>query len=132
MKANGKVASQQLFRSIGKRRPPPTFKDAGSNIYNRLCPSDGRTVTLSSRTRENDSFEQIRVRSEILGSLDVSSHLLKMLFLSVGLSIHRSVCHALMNIIISAGVDHEQAGGRLGAGQEQCKSREEARVGQEH
>ena len=54
-------------------------------------PSVSPSVTLSS---EINVFEQISARGGVLGSLDTTLHL----YPSVGLSVHRSVCRASVNI----------------------------------
>ena len=54
------------------------------------------------RFRQNQGkiniFEQMNDRAGILGSLYVSLHIYKMVYWSVGLSVHQSVCHTFVNI----------------------------------
>ena len=52
------------------------------------------SVTLLSKSREIDIFEQISDRGGIQGS----PHLFKTVYWLIGLSIHQSVCHAYINI----------------------------------
>ena len=61
-------------------------------------PLVGRLVTLSSKTRLIDIFEQIIATGGLLGSLDASLHLYKTVYPSIGLSVHWSVCHASVNV----------------------------------
>ena len=51
-------------------------------------PSVGWLVTLSSKTRLINIFEQIIARGGLLGSLDASLHLYKTVYPSIGLSVH--------------------------------------------
>ena len=75
------------------------FLDASS--HNRVCPSVlpsvgrsvGPSVTLLSKTRQINIFEQNIVRGGVLGPLDASSQLYKTMYRSIGLSVYRSVCH---------------------------------------
>ena len=46
--------------------------DYSSHLYKRVCPSVRRLVTLSSKTREMNIFEQVVDRGSILGSPDAS------------------------------------------------------------
>ena len=59
--------------------------------------SVGRSVTLLSKTREINIFEQNSVIGGILGPLDASSQLYKTVYRSIGLSVHRSVCRTSVN-----------------------------------
>ena len=81
------------------------FLEASSHLYNRVCPSVCRSVrrlvTLSSKTREINIFEQIVDRGGILGLPDAPAHLYKTVYPCIGLSIHRSVCQAPVNIIFN-------------------------------
>ncbi len=61
-------------------------------------PSVGGLVTLSVKTRQINIFEQNNVRGGILGPLDAASQLYKTVYWSIGLSVHRSVCHTSVNI----------------------------------
>ena len=87
-----------------------SFLDASSHLYVRVCPSVGpsvrrsvgwlvgRSVTLLSKTREINIFEQNSVIGGILGPLDASSQLYKMVYRSIGLSVYWSVCDTSGNI----------------------------------
>ena len=61
-------------------------------------PLVGWLVTLSSKTRLINIFEQMIATGGLLGSLDASLHLYKTVYPSIGLSVHWSVCHASVNV----------------------------------
>ena len=68
------------------------FLDASSHLYMRVCPSVrpsvGGSVTLSSKTREINIFEQNIVIGGILSPLDAYLQLYKTVYRSFGLSVH--------------------------------------------
>ena len=70
----------------------PALLDASSHLYKRVCPSVrpsvGPSVTLSSKTRKINIFEQNIVIGGIRGPLDASLQLYKTVYRSIGLSVH--------------------------------------------
>ena len=64
------------------------FLDASSHLYKRVCPFVRPSVTLSSKTRKINIFEQINAQAGIIGSLDASLYLYKTICWSVGQSIN--------------------------------------------
>ena len=68
------------------------------SVRRSVRPSVGWSVTLSSKTRLINIFEQIIATGGLLGSLDASLHLYKTVYPSIGLSVHWSVCHASVNV----------------------------------
>ena len=60
--------------------------------------SVGTSVTLTSKTREINIFEQNIVIGGILGPLDASLQLYKTVYQSIGLSVQWSVCDTSGNI----------------------------------
>ena len=75
------------------------FLDASSHLYMRVCPSVrpsirpsvGGSVTLSSKTREINIFEQNIVTGGMLGPLDASLR-------RYTSPVHQSVCQTSVNI----------------------------------
>ena len=75
---------------------PLRFLDASSHLYMRVCPSVrpsvrrlvGGSVTLSSKTREINIFEQNIVIVGILSPLDAYLQLYETVYRSFGLSGH--------------------------------------------
>ena len=68
------------------------------SITGFVRPSVRPWVTLLSKTREINIFEQVDTQGGILGALDTSFHLYKMVYLSVCPSVHQSVRHDSANI----------------------------------
>ena len=81
---------RSVRRSVGPSVRPSVRRSVG--------PSVGPSVTLSSKTRKINIFEQINAQVGILGSLDDSLHLYKMVNLSVGRSVHQYFHQASVNI----------------------------------
>ena len=61
----------------------------GQSVRRSACPPVRLSVTYLSKTREINIFKQIIPRGGIIGSLDASYHLYKMVYLFIGLSIHQ-------------------------------------------
>ena len=68
------------------------------SVRRSVRPSVRPWVTLLSKTREINIFEQVDAQGGILGALDTSFNLYKTVYPSVRRSVHQSVRHASANI----------------------------------
>ena len=73
------------------------------SITGSLRPSVGQSVGwlvghAFVKNKVNYVLEQIILRGGILGSLDASLHLYETVYPSIGLSVHRYVCHGSVNV----------------------------------
>ena len=74
--------------SVGPSVHPSVRRSVGPSVRPSVGWLVGRSVTLLSKTREINIFEQNSVIGGILGPLDASSQLYKMVYWSIGLSVH--------------------------------------------